>query len=110
MSQRAIAEVLEPRARELFDLVREHLRQAGVLHHCAAGVALCGGAARLMCLMEVAEDALRRPVRLAYPVPLQGMPATLCEPEFACVLGLLHYGARARAARGSQEQSIRHRL
>jgi len=110
MSQRAIAEILEPRARELFDLVRDHLRQAGVSHLCAAGVALCGGGARLMSLMEVAEDALRRPVRLAHPVPLPGMPATLCEPEFACALGMLYYGARARAARSTQEQGIRSRL
>jgi cell division protein FtsA len=110
MSQRAVAEILEPRARELFDLIRDHLRQAGVLHLCAAGLALCGGGSRLMCLMEVPEDALRRPVRLAYPVPLQGMPASLCEPEFACALGLLQYGARARAARGAQEQGIRNRL
>lgn len=110
MSQRAIAEVLEPRARELFELVRTHLAQAGVLHLCSAGVALCGGGSRLICLMEVAEDALRRPIRLAYPVPLPGMPATLCEPEFACALGMLYYGARARAARGAQEQGIRNRL
>jgi cell division protein FtsA len=110
MSQRMVAEVLEPRARELFDLVRDHLRQAGALELCGAGVVLCGGGARLLSLMEVAEDALRRPVRLAYPVPLPGMPSSLCEPEFACALGLLYYGARARAARGAYEQGIKHKI
>lgn len=110
MSQRAIAEILEPRARELFDIVRDHLRHAGVLDLCGAGAVLCGGGARLVCLMEVAEDALRRPVRMGFPVPLPGMPASLCEPEFATVLGLLYYGARARAARGQQEQGIKGRL
>jgi cell division protein FtsA len=110
MSQRMVAEVLEPRARELFELVRDHLRQAGALELCGAGVVLCGGGARLVSLMEVAEDSLRRPVRLAYPVPLPGMPSSLCEPEFACALGLLYYGARARAARGAQEQGIKNKI
>lgn len=110
MTQRALAEVLEPRARELFDLVRDHLRHAGVLQLCGAGAVLCGGGARLVSLMEVAEDALRRPVRLGYPVPIPGMPATLCEPEYACVMGMLYYAARRRAAKGEMQQGIRSRL
>jgi hypothetical protein len=38
------------------------------------------------------------------------MPALLCEPEFACVLGLLYYGARARAARNAQDQGFKNKL
>ena len=110
MSQRMIAEVLEPRARELFDIIRIHLRQAGVLEMCSAGLVLCGGGARLVSLMEVAEDAFRRPVRLAYPFPLPGMPVSLSEPEFACVLGMLYYGARAQAARGAPQPGFRKKL
>ena len=47
MSQRMIGEILGPRARELFELMRENLRQAGVLNHCIAGFVLSGGASRL---------------------------------------------------------------
>ncbi|MBV8206636.1 MAG: cell division protein FtsA [Acidobacteria bacterium] len=108
--QRMLAEILEPRARELFDLVARHLRMAGLLDLCAAGAVLCGGGARLVSIREVAEDALRCPVRLGYPVPLPGMPAALCEPEFACALGMLYYGARARAARGARPPALRERI
>ena len=110
MSQRMLGEVLEPRARELFDLVRDNLRQAGMLEFCGAGAVLTGGAARMPALLEVAEDALRRPARIGYPVPLPAMSAQLSEPEFATVLGLLYYAARARMARRTEERSVGSRL
>ena len=36
MPQRMAGEILEPRARELFELLRDNLRHAGVLEHCIA--------------------------------------------------------------------------
>jgi cell division protein FtsA len=104
MSQRMLGEVLEPRARELFELLRDHLRQAGMVDCCGAGLVLTGGCARLTALLEVAEDVVRIPARLAFPAPLPGMPAQLAEPEFACAVGLVTYGYRARVARGFQEE------
>jgi len=110
MPQRLLGEVLEPRARELMDMLREHLRAAGVLELCPAGVVLCGGGARLPHLLEVAEDVLRRPARLGYAAPIGKMPETLAEPEFACVVGLTQYAHRTRLARGTQEEGITSKL
>jgi len=98
MSQRLLGEVLEPRARELFELMRDHLRQAGVLDLCAAGTVLTGGGARLPYIIEIAEAVLRRPSRVASPAPIAKMPAALAEPEFATAIGLILYGHRARLA------------
>ena len=100
MSQRILGEVLEPRARELCELLRDHLRQAGVLELCAAGVVLTGGGARLPRLTEIAESVLRKPVRIASPTPIAKLPAALAEPEFATVIGMVLYGYRARLAHG----------
>lgn len=110
VSQREIAEILEPRARELFEIIRDNLRHAGMLEICAAGLVLSGGGARLTGLMEIAESALRRPVRFSWPTPLPKMPAMLAEPEYATVLGLATYGHRARMARGSQDDRWSSRL
>src|SRR5271154_4377102 len=74
IKQRYLSEILEPRARELFHLVRENLRQGGVLGALGAGCVLTGGGARLAGLLEVAESLLRVPARLGYPVPLSRMP------------------------------------
>jgi cell division protein FtsA len=110
MPQRMIGEILEPRARELFELMRDNLRQAGVFDHCIAGIVLTGGAARLSGLLDVAESMLRKAARFAYPTAMAKMPAVLAEPEFATVLGMVYYGHRARLARGLQEPGFGSRM
>src|SRR6266436_546496 len=102
ISQRMVGEILEPRARELFEMLRDNLRHSGTLDLCAGGVVLSGGASRLPGIEDVAESVLRRPVRLSWPTPLAKMPSSLAEPEFATVLGMVNYGQRARIARGFQ--------
>jgi len=103
MSQRMVGEILEPRARELFELLRDNLRQAGVFDHCIAGLVFSGGAARLPGLSDIAESVLRKASRLAWPTPMAKMPALLAEPEFATALGMVYYGQRSRVARGLQD-------
>jgi cell division protein FtsA len=103
MPQRMIGEILEPRARELFELLRENLRHAGVMEHCVAGIVLSGGGSRLPGMMDIAESVLRKAVRLAWPTPMAKMPAALAEPDFSTALGMIYYGHRARIARGLQD-------
>jgi len=105
MPQRLLAEVLEPRARELFEFVRESLRQGGVLDALGAGVVLTGGAARLPGLLSIAEAVLRRPARLGVPMPLSRMPVSLAEPEHAVALGTLMYAHRSRVARAAPQET-----
>jgi cell division protein FtsA len=110
VSQRMVGEILEPRARELLEMLRENLRHAGMLEHCAAGMVITGGGARLPGIMDIADSVLRKPVRMAWPTPIAKMPSTLAEPEFATVLGLIVYGHRARSARGLQDDRWSSRL
>ena len=110
ISQRMVGEILEPRARELFEMLRDNLRHTGMLDLCAGGVVLSGGASRLPGSLDIAESVLRRPVRLSWPTPLAKMPATLAEPEYATVLGMIFYGHRARLARGIQDERWSARL
>ncbi|GAC1439261.1 MAG: cell division protein FtsA [Terriglobales bacterium] len=110
ISQRMVGEILEPRARELFELLRDNLRHSGMLEHCAAGIVLSGGASRLPGILDIADSVLRRPVRLSWPMPLAKMPSTLAEPEYATVLGMVYYGHRSRMARGVQDPRWSSRL
>lgn len=104
VSQRMVGEIIEPRARELFEMLRENLRHSGMLDVCAAGVVLTGGGSRLPGTLDIADSVLRKPVRIAWPIPISKMPSLLAEPEFATVLGLVMYGHRARTARGVQDE------
>jgi cell division protein FtsA len=110
MPQRLLAEILEPRARELFEMLRDTLRHAGMLELCSTGIVLTGGGARLVSVLEIAESVMRMPARIGYPTPIAKMPAQLAEPEFATLIGLVLYGQRARLARGPAEASITSKL
>ena len=110
IQQRFLGEILEPRARELFELLRDNLRHSGMLDICVAGVVLSGGGSRLAGILDVAESVLRRAVRLAWPAPLPKMPEVLAEPEYATVLGMVYYAHRARIARGIQDERWSSRL
>jgi cell division protein FtsA len=110
VQQRMLGEILEPRARELMELLREHLRQAGVYELLGAGVVFTGGGSRLNSLMETAEETLRRPARLGYPVPIAKLPSNLLEPEFSTAIGMVLYGHRARQGRTSSDRGFGARL
>src|ERR1700678_958387 len=103
IAQRMVGEILEPRARELFEMLRDHLRHSGMLDVCVGGIVLSGGTSRLAGILDIAESVLRRPLRLSWPTALAKMPSTLAEPEYATVLGMIFYGHRSRIARGLQD-------
>lgn len=106
MRQRMVAEILEPRATEMCELLRDHLRHAGVLEICHAGVVFTGGGAHLPGLTATAEKVLKTPVRIASSMVLNKMPAQLAEPEFATVVGLALYAHRTTAAKMSPQASL----
>ena len=110
VSQRTVGEILEPRARELFEMLRDNLRHSGMFEACSAGIVLSGGSSRLPGIIDIADSVLRRPVRLSWPAPLSKMPAMLAEPEYATAIGMIFYVHRARMARGIQNDGWSSRL
>ncbi|HZP21792.1 MAG TPA: cell division protein FtsA [Terriglobales bacterium] len=106
MPQRILGEILEPRTRELMELLRDHLRQAGIADLLGAGLVFTGGGSRLNGMLEVAEDVLHRPIRQGYPVPIAKLPSELLEPEFATAIGMVLYGHRARQARLNLDRGL----
>lgn len=108
--QRLISEILEPRARELFQLLRDNLRQGGVLEALGAGCVLTGGGSRLPGMLDTAESLLRVPARMGTPVPLSRMPSELLTPECAVLTGALLYAHRTSLTRAEENQGLRAKL
>jgi cell division protein FtsA len=105
MSQRILGEILEPRARELFEMLREQLRQARVFDGLGAGCVLIGGGSRLSAVAEIAEQTLRCPARVGTVNGIPRMPNSLAQADFASCVGLLMYTHRARVGRIKEEQA-----
>jgi cell division protein FtsA len=108
--QRFLAEILEPRARELFTMLRDNLRQGGVLEALGAGCVFTGGGANLPGLLDNAESLLRVSARIGMPVPLSKMPPELVRPEFSTAIGMLLYTHRTQVRRASEDQGLRAKL
>ncbi|MGO8756959.1 MAG: cell division protein FtsA [Terracidiphilus sp.] len=112
LSLRTMAEILEPRARELLYYVRESLRVGGVLEALGAGCVLTGGGAMLPGMLDVAESQLRAPARTGMPVRLSHMPSELNHPAWAVGIGMVLYAHRTRMTRAaeSSDSSLRNKL
>jgi cell division protein FtsA len=110
LALRTIAEILEPRARELLYFVKESLRQGGVVDALGAGCVLTGAAALLPGMLDVTESQLRVPARTGMPVRLSHMPGELVHPGFATAIGMLLYAHRARVTRAAENSSLRSKL
>ncbi len=110
LSLRTIAEILEPRARELIYFVKETLRQGGVVDALGAGCVLTGGGAMLPGMLDVIESQLRVPARTGMPVRLSHMPGELVHPSFATAIGMLLYAHRTRVTRAAEDNNLRARL
>jgi cell division protein FtsA len=108
--QRFLAEILEPRARELLTMLRDNLRTGGVLEAMGAGCVFTGGGAHLVGFLDNAESLLRVPARIGYPVPLSRMPSELAKPEFSVAIGMLLYTHRTQVRKASEEQGLAQKL
>ena len=110
LALRTIAEILEPRARELLYFVKESLRHGGVVDALGAGCVLTGGGALLPGMLDVTESQLRVPARTGMPVRLSHMPGELAHPSYAASIGMLLYAHRTRMTRAAEDNSLRAKL
>jgi cell division protein FtsA len=107
LALRTVAEILEPRARELLYFAKESLRRGHVLDALGAGCVLTGGGALLPGMLYQAESQLRVPARTGIPVRLSHMPGELANPAFAVAIGMILYTHRTRMTRAAEDKSLR---
>jgi cell division protein FtsA len=87
-------------------MLRDNLRQGGVLEALGAGCVLTGGGSRLPGLLETAESMLHTQARIASPVPLSRMPDELSGPEFSVLTGTMLYAHRTSQNRAAENQGL----
>jgi cell division protein FtsA len=91
LARQTLAEIVEPRYEELFGLIRDELRRAGLEEQVATGIVLTGGSAKMEGAIELAEEVFHMPVRLGIPQYVSGLTAVVSNPIHATGVGLLLY-------------------
>ena len=92
LSRRSLAEIIEPRYVELFELIRAEVERNGFEHKIPAGIVLTGGTSKMEGVVELAESIFQTSVRLGVPEKFSGMENVLRNPIYATSIGLLAYG------------------
>ncbi len=94
--RRLMAQVLQARVEELFELVSAEIRRGSSLDMLSAGVILTGGASSLEGIDLLAEDVLQLPARIGRPRHLAGLSDILHDPAYATSVGLLRWALKER--------------
>jgi cell division protein FtsA len=91
ISRAALGRIIKPRVEEILEIVRDRLAASPFAAEPKGRVVLTGGASQLIGLPELASRVLGRPVRIARPLGIAGLPEAAKGPAFAVAAGLLVY-------------------
>jgi cell division protein FtsA len=104
--RRHIAEIVESRMQELFELIAREIDRAGVTNRLQAGIVLTGGGALLPGAAQAARDQLNMSARVVAPRGIGGLTDQIAAPSFAAATGLLLYGSKNWSA-GEEQTAAR---
>ncbi|MDH4224847.1 MAG: cell division protein FtsA [Deltaproteobacteria bacterium] len=106
LDKRLIADIIEPRFREIFELVNKELDRSNFRHVIASGAVITGGSSLMPGADELAADILKFPVRVGYPENITGLNETVYSPMHATGVGLLRYGLAHGATTRNQPEMV----
>ena len=89
-----MSQILEYRAREALEYVRDSLEKANVLNLVPGGAILTGGGSLLDGMTDLAEDVLGMRARTATPRRVRGEIKPVHKPQYATSVGLLYFSAK----------------
>ncbi len=107
LSIQTLAEVIEPRVVELYELVLQELRRSGMEEMIASGIVITGGSAMMRGMMELGEEIFHMPVRMGMPRYVGGLSEVVSNPRYATAVGLILMGKQQleRHLSGQMESS-----
>jgi cell division protein FtsA len=91
VSRATIGNIVKQRAEEIFEMVRDRLKESPFAAEPKGRVVLSGGASQLTGLIELGTQILGRPVRIGRPLGFGRLPNEAKNAAFAVPAGLLVY-------------------
>lgn len=93
IDKRLLAEVIEARFREIFQLIKSEVIRSGHGPGSAAGMVATGGSALMPFIADLAEEETQMPVRIGAPSNIKGLGEMVESPLYATLVGLIMYGS-----------------
>lgn len=92
LSLQTLAEVVEPRIVELYEMVLQELRRSGMEEMIASGIVITGGSSMMRGMIELGEEIFHMPVRMGMPRYVGGLSEVVSNPRYATGVGLILMG------------------
>ena len=96
LSRQRLADVIEPRVSEMFELVQAELRRSGYEELLSSGIVLTGGSSVMRGMVELAEEVFHLPARVGAPQYDGALADVVCQPYYAAAMGLVMEGFAQR--------------
>jgi len=94
-STQVLAAIIEPRVREIFEMLRDEAKSTEFWGRTPAGVVITGGGAKLAGVANVAEDVFGVPARVGLPDRVSGLFDAIADPSHAAAVGVIIAASRA---------------
>jgi cell division protein FtsA len=92
--RKLLNDILDARAEQLFDMVKDELMRAGMDKSLFEGIVLTGGGAMLNGMCDMAERVLNCPTRIGLAQGILNWPEYLDNPGWTTAAGLAMYSGR----------------
>jgi cell division protein FtsA len=110
LDKRLMAEIIEPRFREIFELVGQEISASSYRHVIASGAVITGGSSIMPGADDLGSEILQLPVRVGFPENISGLNEMVYSPMYATGVGLLRYALSNAHLRHSPALSADHPL
>ncbi len=95
IDKRLLAQIIQPRMEEIFEIATLEIKRSGYSRHLSAGVVLTGGGSLIKGVGELAREVLGMPVKIGIPGGFNaGLIREIENPIYATCVGLVLHGLR----------------
>lgn len=96
VTKQYLAEILEARACEMFNLIKKELDQKGFSKKYPGGVVLTGGSSLIPGIADLATEILGVQTRIGLPQGIPGLTEDLRHPGFSTAVGLVSFAGNKK--------------
>ena len=94
ISQKMLAEVIEPRVKEIFELAKLEIEKANFNGDYTFGIVLTGGGSKLDGIVKSAFEVFDMPIKKGLPIndfEIENIDIDIVDPRYATAIGLIKY-------------------
>lgn len=107
VSKKHIAEIIEARLSEIFEMVDRELRKLRRSGKLPAGIIVTGAAAKMPGLIDIAKRELKLPVQVGFPKELPFAVDKIDDPAWATAVGLVLWASDLQNRSGTSGRGLK---